>query len=144
MRVKDGCIFCAIVAGKAPAALVAEDEHALAFLDIFPAADGHTLVIPKDHAENVFEMQDGPMRAVAALARRVARAIRAEIAPAGLAVYQANGEAAGQTVWHYHQHLIPRRMGEAMSFHGRGRADEARLRALAAKIAARLEDDPGH
>ena len=139
MRVKDGCIFCAIVAGKAPSARVAEDEHALAFLDLFPVADGHTLVIPKDHAETVFEMQDGPMRAVAALARRVARAIRAELAPAGLAVYQANGEAAGQTVWHYHQHLIPRRMGEPMSFHGRGRADEARLGAIAAKLAARVE-----
>ena len=139
MRTRDGCIFCAIVAGRAPAARVAEDEHALAFLDLFPVGDGHTLVIPKDHAENVFEMQDGPMRAVAALARRVARAIRAELAPAGLAVYQANGEAAGQTVWHYHQHLIPRRMGEPMSFHGRGKADEARLRAIATRLASRVE-----
>jgi histidine triad (HIT) family protein len=137
--VKEGCIFCAIVAGKAPASRVAEDDEALAFLDLFPVADGHTLVIPKDHAENVFEMEEGAMRATAALARRVARAIRAELAPAGLAVYQANGEAAGQTVWHYHQHLIPRRMGEPMSFHGRGKADEARLRAVAAKLAARVE-----
>jgi len=139
VRVKDGCIFCAIVAGKVQAFRVAEDDHALAFLDLFPVADGHTLVIPKDHAENLFEMQDGPMRATAALARRVARAIRAEIAPAGLAVYQANGEAAGQTVWHYHQHLIPRRMGDPMSFHGRGKADEARLRTIAGRIAARVE-----
>jgi histidine triad (HIT) family protein len=139
VRVKEGCIFCAIVSGKAPAHRVAEDGEALAFLDLFPVSDGHTLVIPKDHAENVFEMQDGPMRATAALARRVARAIRAEIAPDGLAVYQANGEAAGQTVWHYHQHLIPRRLGEAMTFHGRGKGDEARLRAIAARIAARIE-----
>ena len=139
MRVKDGCIFCAIVAGKAAAFRVAEDESALAFLDIFPVSDGHTLVIPKDHAENVFEMQDAPMRAVAALARRVAAAIRAEIAPDGLAVYQANGEAAGQTVWHYHQHLIPRRRGEPMSFHGRGKAEDARLRAIATRLAARVE-----
>jgi histidine triad (HIT) family protein len=139
VRVKEDCIFCAIVAGKAPACRVAEDGDALAFLDIFPVAEGHTLLIPKDHAENVFEMEDGPMRATAALARRVARAIRAELAPAGLAVYQANGEAAGQTVWHYHQHLIPRRTGEPMSFHGRQRADEARLRSVAAKLAARVE-----
>jgi histidine triad (HIT) family protein len=141
MRVKEGCIFCAIVAGKAPAHRVAEDEQALAFLDLFPVSDGHTLVIPKDHAENVFEMQDGPMRAVAALARRAARAIRAELAPAGLAVYQANGEAAGQTVWHYHQHLIPRRMGEALSFHGRSQGDDARLRAIATRLAARIEPE---
>ena len=139
MRTREGCIFCAIVAGKAPAFLVAEDEHALAFMDLFPVAEGHTLVIPKDHAENVFEMEEGPMRAVAALARRVARAIRAEIAPDGLAVYQANGEAAGQTVWHYHQHLLPRRQGDPMSFHGRGKAEDARLRAVAAKLAARVE-----
>jgi histidine triad (HIT) family protein len=141
VRVKEGCIFCAIVAAKAPAFRVAEDDDALAFLDLFPVSDGHTLVIPKDHAENVFEMQDGPMRATAALARRVARAIRAEIAPDGLAVYQANGEAAGQTVWHYHQHLIPRRTGEAMTFHGRAKGDETRLRAIAARIAARVEPE---
>ena len=139
MRTKEGCIFCAIVAGKAPACRVAEDVHALAFLDLFPVAEGHTLVIPKDHAENIFEMADGPMRAVAALARRVARAIHAEIAPAGLAVYQANGEAAGQTVWHYHQHLIPRRSGDPLSFHGRSKADEVRLRATATKLSARIE-----
>lgn len=138
MRVEEGCIFCAIVAGKAPACRIAEDEQALAFLDIFPVSDGHTLVIPKDHAANVFEMHDGPMRATAALARRVAHAIRAELAPDGLAVFQANGAAAGQTVWHYHQHLIPRRSGDPLSLHGRTRADEARLRELAAKLAARV------
>jgi histidine triad (HIT) family protein len=139
VRAQDGCLFCAIAAGKAPAHRVAEDASALAFLDIFPVSDGHTLVIPKDHAENVFEMQDGPMRSVAALARRVARAIRAEIAPDGLAVYQANGAAAGQTIWHYHQHLIPRRRGDSMTFHGRAHADPARLAAIAAKLAARVE-----
>ena len=139
MRTNEGCIFCAIVAGRAPAHRVAEDEHAVAFMDLFPVAEGHTLVIPKDHAENVFEMEEEAMCAVAALARRVARAIRAEIAPDGLAVYQANGEAAGQTVWHYHQHLLPRRRGDPMSFHGRGKEEDARLRTIAAKIAARVE-----
>lgn len=141
MRAKDDCIFCAIVAGRAPSSRIAEDEQALAFLDIFPVSDGHALVIPKDHAQNVFEMQDGPMRAVASLARRVARALRAEIDPDGLAVYQANGEAAGQTVWHYHQHLIPRRTGEPLSFHGRRRAEDPRLRAIAARLAARIEPE---
>jgi histidine triad (HIT) family protein len=139
VRVREGCIFCAIVAGDAPAHRVAEDERALAFLDIFPVASGHVLVVPKDHAENVFEMEEGPMRTVAALARRVARAIQAELAPDGLAVYQANGEAAGQTVWHYHQHLIPRQSGDKMLFHGRARADDAGLAAIAARLAARVE-----
>ena len=78
------------------------------------------------------------MRATAALARRVAHSIRGELAPDGLAVFQANGAAAGQTVWHYHVHLIPRRNGDPLTLHGRARGDEARLRALAAKLAARL------
>jgi histidine triad (HIT) family protein len=138
MRVEEGCIFCAIVAGEAPACRVAEDEQTLAFLDIFPVSDGHTLVIPKDHAVNVFELEDGPMRATASLTRRVAHAIRAELAPDGLAVFQANGAAAGQTVWHYHVHLIPRRSGDPLTLHGRSRGDDARLRELAAKLGARL------
>jgi histidine triad (HIT) family protein len=138
MRTEEGCIFCAIVAGKAPACRVAEDENALAFLDIFPVCDGHTLVIPKDHAVDIFAMHDAPIRATAALSRRVAHAIRGELAPDGLAVFQANGAAAGQTVWHYHVHLIPRRSGDPLTLHGRARADDARLRDLAAKLAARL------
>ena len=139
MRTREDCIFCAIVAGRAPACRVAEDEGALAFMDLFPASEGHLLVIPKDHAENVFEMDDAPMRATAALSRRVARALRAALVPDGLAIYQANGAAAGQTVWHYHLHLIPRRTGDPLTLHGRLRGDEARLRELAAAIAATLE-----
>ena len=138
MRTQDGCIFCAIVAGEAPASRVAEDEHAVAFLDIFPVSEGHTLVIPKDHAVNIFEMHDGPIRATAGLSRRVANAIRAELAPDGLAVFQANGAAAGQTVWHYHVHLIPRRSGDPLTLHGRTRGDDAHLGELAAKLAARV------
>jgi histidine triad (HIT) family protein len=139
MHTREDCIFCQIAAGRAPAFRVAEDERALAFMDLFPASDGHVLVIPKGHAENVFEMEDPPMRAAAALSRRVARAMRAALAPDGLAVYQANGAAAGQTVWHYHLHLIPRRMGDPLTLHGRVRGDEARLRELAAAFAAKLE-----
>jgi histidine triad (HIT) family protein len=138
MRTREDCIFCQIAAGRAPAFRVAEDEGALAFMDLFPASEGHVLVIPRDHAENVFEMADAPMRATAALSRRVARAIRAALAPDGLAVYQANGAAAGQTVWHYHLHLIPRRMGDPLSLHGRERGDADRLRALAESLAAKL------
>lgn len=133
------CIFCKIVAGAAPAAPVAEEERALAFLDIFPVSEGHTLVIPKAHAENILEIDDASIRAVAGLARRVARALHAEFEPDGLAVYQANGQAAGQTVWHYHVHLMPRRSGEPMQFHGRSRADDGRLAEIAAALARRLE-----
>jgi histidine triad (HIT) family protein len=135
----EDCVFCQIAAGRAPSHAVVEDEGAIAFMDIFPVAAGHTLVIPKAHAENVFEIDDGSMRAVAGMVRRVARGIRGEFAPDGLAVYQANGQAAGQTVWHYHVHLIPRSHGQGLQFHGRGRADDEQLRAMAEALSARIE-----
>ncbi len=134
------CIFCAIVAGEAPAHRVAEDEHVLAFMDLFPVSEGHTLVIPRAHAENLFEIDEASVRAESALARRLALAIREELAPDGLAVYQANGAAAGQTVFHYHTHLIPRRAGDPMGFHGRARGDPEALAAMAARLSARLRD----
>jgi len=134
----EGCIFCAIVAGQAPSHPIAEDDAALAFMDLFPASEGHALVIPKVHAENLFEIEDVCVRAVAGLARRVAVAMRSVLAPDGMAVYQANGRAAGQTVFHYHVHLIPRNEGSPLTFHGRGRAEDERLAELAAAYAAKL------
>jgi histidine triad (HIT) family protein len=142
MAAEGACIFCQIVRGEAPCVRIAEDDGALAFLDIFPASEGHTLVIPKVHAENIFEIDAAAALAVAGLARRTAHALRAALAPEGLAIYQANGAAAGQTVWHYHVHLIPRHPGEGMLFHGRRRADEARLRELAGSIAPRVGRGP--
>jgi histidine triad (HIT) family protein len=132
------CIFCAIVAGTAHAHRVAEDEHVLAFMDLFPVAEGHALVIPKAHAENIFEIDDASVRAEAALTRRLALAIRQELAPDGLAIYQANGAAALQTVFHYHTHLIPRSAGDTMGFHGRAQGKPEELAAMANRLAARL------
>jgi histidine triad (HIT) family protein len=134
----DDCIFCAIVAGTAPAHRVAETDRALAFMDIFPASRGHTLVIPKAHSANLFEIDDASVQAVASLARRAALALREFRRPDGMAVYQANGRAAFQTVFHYHVHLIPRLEGEAMAFHGRARAEDPALAEIAREIAARL------
>lgn len=134
-----GCIFCRIVAGKAPAARIAETEHALAFLDLFPVAEGHCLVIPKRHYENLFEADEITLPAVHLLARRVARALRAALAPDGLMITQLNGVAAGQTVFHYHAHLIPRQQGAPLALHGRRQATSDELEGLARRIAAALE-----
>ncbi len=134
------CIFCAIVAGEAPVHRVAETDLALAFVDIFPVSEGHTLVIPKAHAADIFEIDNAAVQAVAALARRTAHALRELRRPDGMAVYQANGHAAGQTVFHYHVHLIPRLEGEAMTFHGRARAQDDQLAETARAIAERLGD----
>ena len=103
-----GCVFCRIVAGDAPAERVAEDDRTLAFLDIHPAGVGHTLVVPRSHAENVFDVGAEDWAAVWETSRRVAGAIRSAFAPDGLYVRQANGRLGGQEVMHLHVHLIPR------------------------------------
>ncbi len=133
------CIFCKIVSGAASAVKITETDDALAFMDLFPASEGHALVIPKIHYENVFESTPESLPGVHLLVRRVARAIQASLAPDGLMMFQLNGAAAGQTVFHYHAHLIPRMTGSAFNLHGRQRADDAKLAVLAQRIATALE-----
>ncbi|MDX2168213.1 MAG: HIT domain-containing protein [Deltaproteobacteria bacterium] len=132
------CIFCRIVAGDAPAHRVHEDAHTLSFMDAFPVTDGHTLVVTKAHAPTIFDASEAALTAVAASARRVAHAIRATLAPDGLMVFQLNGAAAMQTVFHYHRHLMPRRDGEPLALHSRVPGDPARLAEIAAQLRAAL------
>lgn len=139
MSADANCIFCRIVAGELPCHRVYEDAHTLVFMDIFPVADGHTLVITKQHAATIFDADEAALTAVAATARRVAHAIRSALAPDGLMVFQLNGAAAMQTVFHYHMHLLPRREGEALALHTRVPGDPARLAALATQLAAALK-----
>ena len=129
------CIFCKIVAGQVPSQRVYEDERVFVFMDAFPVADGHTLVIPKAHAENLFETPTVDLQAVIAVSRRVADALRSVLSPDGLMVFQLNGEAAGQTVFHYHMHLLPRMAGSALALHVRTPGDPERLRTLAGQLA---------
>ena len=108
------CVFCRIVAGQIPATRVCEDTHALAFMDIGQVNPGHVLVALKAHAENLYALDEAQAAAVARSCVRVARAIREAFSPGGLSVYQANGKPAGQTVFHYHVHLLPRHEGDGM------------------------------
>ena len=108
------CVFCKIVAGQIPSTRVYEDEHTLAFMDIGQVNPGHVLVAVKKHADNLYALDDAQAAAVARSCARVARAIRDAFSPEGLSVYQANGKAAGQTVFHYHAHLLPRHAGDGM------------------------------
>jgi histidine triad (HIT) family protein len=110
------CVFCRIVARQIPATVVHEDEHTLAFMDLGQVNPGHVLVALKAHAENLYALNDAQAGAVLRAAARVARAIRDAFSPQGLSVYQANGKAAGQTVFHYHVHLVPRHEGDGMAF----------------------------
>jgi len=139
MSRRDDCIFCRIVSGEAPSFRVCEDDGSLAFMDLFPVADGHTLVITKEHYGDLLEADADAVAAVAKCTRRVARAIEAVKEPDGLGVYQLNRAAAGQTVFHYHVHLIPRKAGDPLTIHARGRGDDELLRANAEALAAALD-----
>jgi histidine triad (HIT) family protein len=110
----EDCVFCKIVAKQIPATVVHEDKDTLAFMDIGQVNPGHVLVALKQHAENIFALDEAQAAAVFRSAAKVARAIRAAFQPGGLSVYQANGKAAGQTVFHLHIHLVPRHEGDGM------------------------------
>jgi histidine triad (HIT) family protein len=102
------CLFCMIAAGELPASVVAENEHALAFLDINPATRGHTLVIARAHAQDIHEIDPEDLAAAAALAQEIAGRARERLGADGVTLLQSSGVAAWQTVFHFHIHVIPR------------------------------------
>ena len=108
------CVFCRIVAGQIPSTRVHEDEHTLAFMDLGQVNPGHVLVAVKKHAANLYELDEAQAAAVARATVKISKAIKAAFQPEGLSVYQANGKAAGQTVFHYHVHLLPRHEADGM------------------------------
>jgi histidine triad (HIT) family protein len=110
----EGCVFCAMVAGKIPVAKVYEDEAVLAFLDIGPLSDGHTLLIPKQHVAKIHECKPELLAQVASRLGRVAGAVAGAMKAEGYNVLCNNGKAAGQVVDHLHFHIIPRRSGDAV------------------------------
>jgi histidine triad (HIT) family protein len=134
------CIFCRIVAGTLPSHAVYSDAASLAFMDINPVHDGHCLVIPKAHYANLFDMPPTEFGRVAEAAATVARGVAAELDPGGLSLVQANGPVAGQSVFHLHIHILPRRDGDRLRLNwGRNAdADPARIAAIAARLRARL------
>lgn len=111
---KSDCIFCRIVAGQIPASVVFEDQATLAFMDLGQVNPGHVLVACKGHADNIYALDEAQAAAVFRTAARVARAIRGAFDPPGLSIYQANGAPAGQTVFHFHLHLVPRHDADGM------------------------------
>jgi histidine triad (HIT) family protein len=108
------CPFCAIVAGQLEASVVAQTPTALAFLDLRQAVPGHVLVVPRQHVENIYEIEPAVAGEVMQLSVRVAHALRAEFNPPGLNLWQSNGAAGGQEVPHFHLHVQPRRIGDGL------------------------------
>ncbi|MFI6325551.1 HIT family protein [Nonomuraea sp. NPDC050556] len=105
---QEECVFCAIVHRRTPAAVVFEDDLTMAFLDITAVTDGHTLVIPKRHAKDLWDIPEADAVAVMRTVHRMARRIRETLSPDGLTLFQANGAAGWQDVFHLHVHLVPR------------------------------------
>ena len=133
-------IFAKILRGEIPAVKVYEDDVALAFMDLFPQATGHTLVIPKVAARNFIEFPGDFLGSYMQRVQSVAKAITKALSPDGVRVMQFNGAPAGQTVFHLHFHIIPWTEGARMTTHGAsGQADPAVLSKVASKITAAIQ-----
>jgi len=133
------CVFCRIMAKQIPATIVHEDDDTLAFMDIGQVNPGHVLVALKAHRENVYALDDAQAAAVFRTVARVARAVRAAFSPAGMSIYQANGAPAGQTVLHFHIHVLPRHEGDGMELTWPVKnPPREKLEDYAAKIKAKL------
>ena len=137
---EDDNIFAKILRGEIPAVKVYEDDVALAFMDLFPQVEGHTLVIPKYiGARNFLELPGDYVGSFMQRVQKVAIAVEAALKPDGIVVTQFNGAPAGQTIFHLHFHILPRMEGVAVKGHGAaGQADPAELQKIAAKISAEL------
>ena len=131
-------VFARILRGEIPAHKVYEDEHTLAFMDVMPQAEGHTLVIPKVAAENLVDLPPDALAATVQTTQRVARAVSKAFDAPGILIAQLNGRDAGQTVFHFHFHVIPRRLGADLKFHAREMADQQMLAGHAARVRAAL------
>jgi len=112
---KDDCIFCRIACGEIPSKTLYEDEQFRVILDLGPATKGHALILPKDHAANLYELPEETAAAVMRLAKKMALKMRDKLHCDGLNLVQNNGETAGQTVPHFHLHLIPRYKGDGQN-----------------------------
>ena len=131
------CIFCEIVAGRADASVVYEDDHVIAFLDLFPVNEGHTLVVPKTHATYLNDMDAETGMRVFAAAQRLAQAVRdSGVRCEGVNLVLADGAAAGQEVFHVHLHVLPRYAGDQFGFRfgGKGQAAREEMEGTAEKI----------
>ena len=110
----ENCIFCKIANGEIPAATLYEDENFRVILDLGPASKGHALLLPKSHAANIYELSDEMAAKAMILAKKMATAMTAALKCDGFNIVQNNGECAGQTVFHFHMHLIPRYKGDGV------------------------------
>jgi histidine triad (HIT) family protein len=133
-------VFAKILRGELPAQKLYEDDAAIAIMDVMPTADGHTLVIPKQPSRNILDADPESLKRVVVAVQKLAKAVKAAFQADGVAVYQFNEAASGQSVFHLHFHIVPRFEGVAVKPHGSKMEDPAVLAANAEKIRAALEN----
>jgi histidine triad (HIT) family protein len=131
-------VFAKILRGEIPCVKIYEDERTLSFMDIMPQADGHTLVVSKEPAENIFDLSPHGAAALIAATQKVAKAVKKGLNAPGLMLAQLNGAPAGQSVFHVHFHIIPRSAGVDLRLHARMMVEPEMLEPIAAKIRAAL------
>lgn len=135
----DDCIFCRIVARKAPSNIVYEDDRHIAFLDAYPFSRGHTLVCPKEHGETIWDMKESEIGELFAVASRVSKAVVRAMDADGFRFVQNNGEAANQVVAHVHVHVIPVKMEDKGRFMDRRRVEQTEMAETAEAIRAQMD-----
>lgn len=132
-------IFARILRGEIPCHKVYEDDHTLAFMDIMPQSDGHTLVVPKAAGEGIHDLPPEALAATILTTQRIARAVKKAFDPPGIMIAQLNGAAAGQSVFHLHFHVVPRYDGPELRMHAGAMAQPEVLADHAARIRAALD-----
>lgn len=135
----DECVFCQIIADQETSYPVYETRSTRTFLDVFPGAPGHCLIVTKDHYRDIFEAPPEDIALIGHVSTLIAHTLKQELDCDAVAIFQLNGAAAGQTVFHYHMHVVPRNHGQELQLHSRESADPAELQAMADRLRARAE-----
>jgi histidine triad (HIT) family protein len=131
-------IFAKILRGDIPCVKIYEDDKTLAFMDVMPQGEGHTLVVPKEAAETILDLSAEGLASMMVTTQKIAKAVQKGLRPDGILLKQFNGAAAGQSVFHIHFHVIPRFEGVDLAPHAAGMVDASLLEPIAAKIRSAL------
>ncbi len=110
----ENCIFCKIINNEIPCYKIYEDDLVLAFLDVNPIVDGHVLIIPKKHFENIFDIEEKYLERIINVSKKISLKIKESLGLEGINLYQSNGSVAGQTVFHFHMHILGRNKGDGL------------------------------
>ena len=132
---KDDCIFCKLANGEIPTNALYEDDIVKVIFDANPAAKGHVLILPKEHFDNIYELDDDTAAHVFKVATKISKAYKKALDFDGLNIVQNNGEVAGQTVFHFHMHIIPRIKGDTVNVGWvPGTADKETIASIVEKV----------